>query len=178
MNRTSVNKQQSKLVRTKPSPHANLRTKQTVSTQHQRRHLTSTIPPKSAQRSHPIDPKPFFRYRDHTPEVTDRTFVAGTAKVIGNVKIGANSCVLDNVIIRGDNALISIGNYTNIQEGCVLHADPGHPIVIGDYVTIGHGAVIHGCKLASNTLIGMGAIVMNGAEIGYVFFSFHPIHFT
>jgi len=106
-------------------------------------------------------------YRGVAPEVHETAFVEESAQVIGDVKIGANSSVWFNVVIRGDVNSIRIGERTNIQDGCVLHVTlDTHPLVIGDNVTIGHGAIVHGCRIGSNCLIGMGSIILDGAVIG------------
>lgn len=88
------------------------------------------------------------------------------AKIIANVTIGEDSSIWYNSVVRGDHGTIIIGKCTNVQDCSVLHASPGFPLSIGDYVTIGHRALLHGCTIHSETLIGMGAIVMNGAVIG------------
>ncbi len=95
-----------------------------------------------------------------------RNFIAPSADVVGDVVMGACSSIWYQAVLRGDGDPIRIGRCSNIQDGCILHTDKGYPIVIGDYVTIGHGAIIHGCTIGDNTLIGMGAIILNGAEIG------------
>ncbi|MFZ1813273.1 MAG: gamma carbonic anhydrase family protein [Rhizobiaceae bacterium] len=93
-------------------------------------------------------------------------WIAPDAHVIGNVTLGANVGIWFGVVIRGDNEQISIGEDTNIQEGCVLHTDPGFPIKIAKGCTIGHRAIVHGATIGENSLVGMGAIVLNGARIG------------
>ena len=93
-------------------------------------------------------------------------FVADSAAVIGNVLLRANASVWFNAVIRGDNELITIGENSNIQDGSVLHTDPGSPIVIGSHVTIGHKAMLHGCTIGDNSLVGINAVVLNGAKIG------------
>src|SRR5690242_2923137 len=93
-------------------------------------------------------------------------FLAAGAHVVGDVEIGAHSSVWFNAVLRGDAEAPRIGRRTNIQDNCVLHADPGFPCVVGDGVTIGHGAVVHGARLGNNVVIGMHAVVMNGARIG------------
>lgn len=94
------------------------------------------------------------------------TWVAPNAYVIGNVTLGRDVGVWFAATIRGDNEPVCIGERTNIQEGAVLHSDPGSPLTIGANVTIGHGAIVHGCTVGDNSLIGMGATVLNGAQIG------------
>ena len=101
------------------------------------------------------------------PELVEPTvFIAPGAVVIGNVTIGARASVWFATVIRGDTAPIVIGEETNVQDGCVLHADPGFPCVLGKRVTLGHGAIVHGATIEDNVLIGMRAVVMNGARIG------------
>ncbi len=89
-----------------------------------------------------------------------------TAVLIGRVVLGADVSVWPQAVLRGDADLIRVGDRTNIQDGCVVHVDPGVPCTIGSGVTIGHRAVIHGCRIADDVLIGMGAIVMNHCVIG------------
>ena len=96
----------------------------------------------------------------------EKNHISYKASVSGNVKIGSRSNVYDFAVIRADSDSIEIGNSTNVQENCVLHVDKGHPLNIGNYVTIGHGAILHGCTIEDETLIGMGAIIMNGARVG------------
>jgi carbonic anhydrase/acetyltransferase-like protein (isoleucine patch superfamily) len=106
------------------------------------------------------------------PNLTDRldihptAFVSPHAYVHGTVSVGADSSVWPMVVIRGDKGVIAIGERTNIQDGCVLHADPDAYLTIGDNVTIGHGAIVHGCTVADEVLIGMGAVILNHAQIG------------
>ncbi|MCR4891087.1 MAG: gamma carbonic anhydrase family protein [Lachnospiraceae bacterium] len=88
------------------------------------------------------------------------------AVVKGDVTLGKDVSVWYNAVIRGDEAPITIGDSTNVQDNCVLHVSTGHPLTIGSGVTIGHGAIVHGCTIGDNTLIGMGAIIMDGAKIG------------
>ncbi len=95
-----------------------------------------------------------------------RSWIAPGAHVIGDVALGEDVGVWFNASIRGDRAPIRVGARTNVQEGAVLHADPGFPLTIGEGVTIGHRAIVHGCTVGDNSLIGMGAIVLNGARIG------------
>jgi carbonic anhydrase/acetyltransferase-like protein (isoleucine patch superfamily) len=93
-------------------------------------------------------------------------FVADSAMVIGAVLLRNNASVWFNAVIRGDNDLITVGENSNVQDGSVLHSDPGSPLVIGSYVTIGHKVMLHGCTIGDNTLIGINAVVLNGARIG------------
>jgi carbonic anhydrase/acetyltransferase-like protein (isoleucine patch superfamily) len=98
--------------------------------------------------------------------VHSSVFIATGAIVIGNVIIGEDSSVWYNAVLRGDTDPIRIGSRTNIQDGCVLHADPGFPCTIGDDVTVGHAAIVHGATVENEVLIGMRSVVMNGARIG------------
>jgi carbonic anhydrase/acetyltransferase-like protein (isoleucine patch superfamily) len=98
--------------------------------------------------------------------VSGRYWVADNATVLGDVTIEEDASVWFNVVIRGDNERITIGARSNIQDGCVLHTDPGFPMVIGPDVTIGHMAMLHGCTIGAGALIGIGAIILNGAKIG------------
>lgn len=93
-------------------------------------------------------------------------WIAPSAQVMGNVIISQNVGIWFGSVLRGDNEPISIGADTNIQENCVMHTDPGFPLVIGEGCTIGHKAMLHGCTIGNNSLIGMGATVLNGAVIG------------
>ena len=101
------------------------------------------------------------------PEIDESVFVAESADIIGDVKIGKNSSVWYNTVLRGDEgAKIRIGENTNIQDGTVVHVGWDVDTVIGDNVTVGHNALVHGCTIGNNSLVGMGVIVLNGAEIG------------
>lgn len=93
-------------------------------------------------------------------------YVAASADIIGDVSLAEGSSVWYQSVVRGDHDRIEIGEGSNIQDGCVLHADSGFPVTIGSYVTVGHKAIIHGCEIGDGALIGMGAIVLNGARIG------------
>lgn len=95
-----------------------------------------------------------------------RYFVAPSATVIGRVTLGEDVSVWFNAVIRGDNEPISIGARSNVQEGAVLHVDPGFPLNLDEEVTVGHLAMLHGCKIGKGALIGIGAIVLNGATVG------------
>ncbi|RYC17371.1 gamma carbonic anhydrase family protein [Ciceribacter ferrooxidans] len=96
----------------------------------------------------------------------DRFWIAPDAHVIGQVELGLDVGIWFGSVLRGDNEPITIGDGTNIQEGAMLHVDPGFPVRIGKGCTIGHHAIIHGCTIGDNSLIGMGATVLNGARIG------------
>ena len=107
------------------------------------------------------------QYKGTTPRVHESAYVDESAQVIGDVEIGQESSVWMNVVIRGDVHRVRIGKRSNIQDGTVVHVMRGtHATTIGDDVTIGHAALVHGCTLADRILIGMGAILLNGVEVG------------
>src|SRR3546814_3710943 len=94
------------------------------------------------------------------------SWVADTAAVVGDVVLEAESSVWFGAVLRGDNARIHIGRGSNVQDGAILHVDPGFPLTLGAGVSIGHLAMLHGCTVGDGTLIGIGAVVLNGARIG------------
>jgi len=100
------------------------------------------------------------------PSIGSGCFVHEAAVVIGRVDLGERSSVWPCAVIRGDIERVVVGTGTNVQDGAVLHADPGMPCVVGDHVTIGHQATVHGCTVGDESLIGIGATVLNGAVIG------------
>lgn len=93
-------------------------------------------------------------------------FIAKGAKVIGNVELGENVGIWFNAVVRADQSKIHIGNNSNIQDNCTVHVEKDLDVWIGDGVTVGHNAIVHGCRVGDNTLVGMGAIIMNRAVIG------------
>jgi carbonic anhydrase/acetyltransferase-like protein (isoleucine patch superfamily) len=106
-------------------------------------------------------------YRGKAPQVAASAYVDAAATLIGDIQIGEESSVWPGVVIRGDVHYVRIGARTNIQDGSVLHVmRDEHPLILGDNVTIGHGVILHGCTIESRCLIGMGAIILNGARIG------------
>ena len=106
-------------------------------------------------------------YRGQLPRVHPTVFIDDSAQVIGDVEIGEESGVWMCAVVRGDVNSIRVGKRSNIQDGTIVHAMTGtHPTSIGDNVTIGHGALIHGCTIDHQCLIGMGAILLNGSHIG------------
>ncbi len=111
---------------------------------------------------------PVYALADLRPALPadDRFWIAPDAHVIGQVFLGADVGVWFGAVLRGDNEPIRIGEGTNIQEGTMVHVDPGFPVTIGRGCTIGHHAIVHGCTIGDNTLIGMGATILNGAKIG------------
>ena len=104
--------------------------------------------------------------RFRTEQCHPSAFIAPGATVLGDVTLGADSSVWYGAVIRGDTERIVIGSATNIQDGCILHADAGYPCTLGDRVTLGHGAIVHGATIEDDVMIGMRAVVMNGAKIG------------
>ena len=99
-------------------------------------------------------------------KISEDARIAKQSVIIGDVTIGRDSCVLYYTVIRGDEAPIVIGEETNIQENCTVHVSHNKPVSIGNNVTIGHNAVIHSCTIGARTLIGMGAVILDGAQIG------------
>jgi carbonic anhydrase/acetyltransferase-like protein (isoleucine patch superfamily) len=107
-----------------------------------------------------------YQLEDRIPDIADSSFVAPSSDVIGSVIIKPHASIWFNAVARGDNDLISIGQRSNIQDNTVLHTDPGIPLTIGSNVTVGHSAMLHGCKIGDNCLIGIGSTIMNNTEIG------------
>ncbi len=102
-----------------------------------------------------------------SPVIGPDVYIAPTASVIGDVTIGEGSSVWHGASVRGDCWTITIGRYSNVQDGCVCHCTTGGPeLVVGDNVTVGHGAIIHSCTVEDGALIGMGAVILDGARIG------------
>ncbi|MGL4374698.1 MAG: gamma carbonic anhydrase family protein, partial [Turicibacter sp.] len=106
-----------------------------------------------------------LNYRNNQPHLHDTTFLAHNVVIIGNSTLKRESNIWFNVTIRGDLNKIVIGEQTNIQEGAVIHVTTTHPTIIGNGVTVGHGAILHGCTIHDSVLIGMGAIILDGALI-------------
>lgn len=100
------------------------------------------------------------------PNIDPSVFVAKGAVVLGDITIAKDCSIWYNATIRSTESYISIGEGSNVQDNAVIHVDYDHPTIIGSRVTIGHGAIIHGCSIDDNSLIGMGAIILNGAKIG------------
>ena len=112
-------------------------------------------------------PQMLRSYKGQLPRVHATAFIDQSAQVIGDVEIGEQSSVWMNVVLRGDVHWIRMGRRSNVQDGTIVHVMNGtHPTTIGDDVTIGHAAVVHGCTLHDRVLVGMGAIILNGAEVG------------
>lgn len=102
----------------------------------------------------------------YAPEIDPTAFVHEEAIVIGRVRLGARASVWPTAVIRADSEVVTVGAESNVQDGAVLHADPGYPAVVGERVAIGHRAIVHGATVEDDCLIGMGAIVLNGARVG------------
>lgn len=110
---------------------------------------------------------PLYALGDISPKLPEEFhWIAPTAIIIGDVELKANASVWFGTTIRGDNEPIIIGENSNVQENCVLHTDPGCPLSIGENCTIGHKAMLHGCTIGNNSLIGMGATILNAVNIG------------
>ncbi|CAG2127905.1 gamma carbonic anhydrase family protein [Cupriavidus plantarum] len=107
-----------------------------------------------------------YQLGDLTPIIDDEAYVAKEATIIGNVTLKARASAWPGVVIRGDNEPIVVGEDTNLQEGAVLHTDPGRPMTLGNKVSVGHQAMLHGCTVGDGSLIGIQAVVLNGAVIG------------
>lgn len=100
------------------------------------------------------------------PKIAPTARVARESVILGDVTIGEKSSIWHYSVLRGDESSITIGNETNIQENCMIHVSHAHPAVVGDGVTVGHHAILHGCRVGDGSLIGMGAILLDGAKIG------------
>lgn len=109
---------------------------------------------------------PVYAVGGKQPQLNDPVWIAPNATVIGAVTLGANSSIWWNSVVRGDDETITIGANTNVQDGSVLHADPGIPLTLGNDVTVGHMAMLHGCEVGEGCLIGIKAVIMNRAVIG------------
>jgi carbonic anhydrase/acetyltransferase-like protein (isoleucine patch superfamily) len=107
-----------------------------------------------------------FQTQFRPEQIHPTVFIASGAVIVGDVTLGEESSVWFNATLRGDTTPLTIGPRTNIQEGCIFHADPGFPVVIGAGATIGHGAVIHGAQVGDNTLIGIRSVLLNGVVVG------------
>ena len=107
-----------------------------------------------------------YKLGDDSPTVASSAYIAPNAMVVGKVILAENSTVWFGATLRGDNEVIRIGANSNVQDGAVLHTDPGFPLSIGDHVSIGHQAMMHGCTVGEGSLIGIQSVVLNGAVIG------------
>ena len=107
-----------------------------------------------------------LRLEGAEPEIAEGAWVAPGATVVGAVRLAEESSIWYGAVLRGDGDRIEVGQRSNVQDGCVLHADPGFPAVLGREVTVGHRAVVHGARVGNNVLVGMGAILLNGCRVG------------
>lgn len=105
-------------------------------------------------------------FRGKMPKAAASAYIDPSAQMIGDITVGERSSIWPNVSARGDVSSITIGNESNVQDNCVLHCDEGFPLLIGNRVTVGHLAMLHGCVIEDDTLIGIGSIILNGAHIG------------
>jgi carbonic anhydrase/acetyltransferase-like protein (isoleucine patch superfamily) len=109
---------------------------------------------------------PLLPFGSGSPDVAPDAWVAPTGLLVGRVRLGAGSSVWYGAVLRADGDDVQVGDGSNVQDNCVLHADPGFPVSVGHGVVIGHGAVVHGCTVEDGVLVGMGSTVLNGVRIG------------
>jgi carbonic anhydrase/acetyltransferase-like protein (isoleucine patch superfamily) len=109
---------------------------------------------------------PIYQLGDLVPVIPASCYIAPEATIIGQVTLGERVTVMSGAVIRGDNEPVVIGDDSNIQEGCVLHTDPGLPLTLGKGVTVGHQVMLHGCTVGDGSLIGIQAVILNNAKIG------------
>jgi carbonic anhydrase/acetyltransferase-like protein (isoleucine patch superfamily) len=107
-----------------------------------------------------------YRLGEDSPLIGAGAWVADSAQLIGRVALGVDASVWFGAVLRGDNEWLTLGQRSNVQEGCVLHTDIGFPLVLGDDVTVGHQVMLHGCTIGDGSLIGIQSVVLNGAKIG------------
>ena len=100
------------------------------------------------------------------PDISAAAFIAPNAVVMGSLSIGTGASIWYQAVVRGDVERIEIGEYTNVQDGAIIHGDPGQPTILEDHVTIGHRAVVHSAHIERGSLIGIGAVILNGVRIG------------
>lgn len=109
---------------------------------------------------------PIYALGEHRPEIARDAWVAPGADLIGDVRLAEAASVWFNAVVRADNTPITIGARSNVQDGAMLHSDPGAPCTVGEDCTVGHHAILHGCTIGDRVLVGMGAVVLNRAVIG------------
>ncbi|WP_374379044.1 gamma carbonic anhydrase family protein, partial [Pseudomonas fluvialis] len=107
-----------------------------------------------------------YRLGEACVELHPQSWVAPNAVLVGKVRLQAGASVWFNAVLRGDNELIDIGEHSNVQDGAVMHTDMGFPLTLGKGVTVGHNAMLHGCSVGDYSLIGINAVILNGARIG------------
>jgi carbonic anhydrase/acetyltransferase-like protein (isoleucine patch superfamily) len=112
------------------------------------------------------DPMAIYELDGVSPQIAESAYVADSAQVIGDVVMKENSTVWFATVVRGDCDRITLGRNSNVQDACVLHADEGVPLVLGDDVSVGHRVMLHGCTVGDGSLIGIGAVILNHAKIG------------
>ena len=112
-----------------------------------------------------LDPQ-LDRFLRKQPKLGKQVYIASTGVVVGDVTLGAHSSVWYHAVLRGDINRIVVGHHTNIQDNAVLHLADDYPCILGNWVTVGHSAIVHACKVGDETLIGMGAVILDGAVIG------------
>lgn len=110
--------------------------------------------------------KQLAQFLGKTPKLGKGVFIAKTATVIGDVTLGARSSVWYGAVLRGDINRIVVGHHSNVQDNAVLHLADDYPCILGNWVTVGHGAIVHACKVGDEVLVGMGAVILDGAVIG------------
>ena len=109
---------------------------------------------------------PIYQYEDFKPQCHASVWIAPGAHVIGRAEMGPQCNIWFNAVVRADNDFIRLGQHVNVQDGAILHTDPGFQVVLGDKVSVGHQAMVHGCHVGEGSLIGIQAIILNGAKIG------------
>jgi carbonic anhydrase/acetyltransferase-like protein (isoleucine patch superfamily) len=109
---------------------------------------------------------PLYAIDGVRPTLGEEVWIAPSAELIGDARLGDRTSVWFGAVIRADNTPILVGARTNIQEGAMLHSDPGSPLTVGEGCTVGHHAILHGCTIGADVLVGMGATILNGAVIG------------
>ena len=107
-----------------------------------------------------------YQLDEHAPQLAEGAWVADSAQVIGNVVLEENASVWFGAVLRGDTETLTVGRNSNVQDGTVVHADHGFPVVIGENVTVGHQVMLHGCTIGDGSLVGIQAVILNGAKIG------------
>ena len=107
-----------------------------------------------------------YQLDEFTPRIADSAWVADSARIIGNVELAEDASVWFGAVLRGDTEPLRVGKGSNVQDGSVIHADVGYPVTLGENVTVGHQVTLHGCTVGDGSLIGIRAVVMNGAKIG------------
>jgi carbonic anhydrase/acetyltransferase-like protein (isoleucine patch superfamily) len=106
------------------------------------------------------------RYLENIPQIDPTAFVADSADLIGAVSLGKRSSIWYKAVVRADDEPVTIGEGTNIQDGCIIHIDPGQPTILGNFVTVGHRAIVHGAWIDDCVMVAIGAIILTGARIG------------